>query len=609
MFERKHLLLVAVVLALLTACDAFVEIEDPLARSTTDPGVVSSSSGDGSVVQDSVSGSPPSTGAHASTSSRLPPEDSAATNSGAGSDPPSSAHEPPGTAPVPTGAATDPPPSSREPATSVPESASSTPGSSSHETGPGSAVTGSHGQETVEVAHAREVRGVWIATAWGINYPSRSGLSPGQLRDELATLVDVVAAAGLNAIYFQVRPEGDAFYRSAHEPWSRFLTGTQGSDPGLDPLAELIALAHPRGIEVHAWLNPYRARVSAGTVLHPDHMAARYPQFAYAYGRYTWMDPAAAPVRERLLAVVEDLVEGYAIDGIHLDDYFYPYPIAGTPFPDDATYAAYLAGGGTLGLADWRRENVNRMIGDVSALVRRLDPDTQFGVSPFGIYRPEHPPGIRGLDAYAALYADPLRWLAEGWLDYIAPQLYWPTTRTAQAFEPLLRWWGQNTSSAHLLVGHYLSKLGEEPEWTVAEFREQLRLVRETASASASGSIWYQIGPLLENRSGMAEIFRDEFYPEPALGPALLRAAGPAVPPPAVEPQGEGMHRVVHRSDAPVRAATVYREDENGEWRLVDIVDPAQSSFAFGSGRWAVATVLRNGLESRGVVIDLAADD
>ena len=456
---------------------------------------------------------------------------------------------------------------------------------------------------TAPVAHARELRAVWIATVWNINFPSDTGLGAAALRAELDALVAVAAEAGLNALVFQVRAEGDAFYASAFEPWSRFLSGTQGVDPGLDPLAYLITAAHAQNLEVHAWLNPYRARTSTAAPLAPSHMASLWPAFAYPYGSLVWMDPAAPAVQDRLLDVVDDLVTGYDLDGVHFDDYFYPYPDG--PFPDDASYAAYQAAGGLLARADWRRDNVNRMVADVHALVRTVAPDVRFGIAPFGIYRPGQPAGITGLDQYASLYADPVRWMLDGHVDYIAPQLYWPTTRTAQAYEALLAWWADVAPGMAVFAGNYLSQLGSASDWTVAEFREQLRLSRLYRGDGSLGNIWYQVGPLVENRAGIRDVFRDEFYAAPALPPALPHAGLPVAPPTLAPAPGAalGTFDVSHAGDRALKGATLYRRDGDG-WALDRVIPAPASRVAVpASGTWALATVTRDGVESLGVVI------
>jgi len=454
--------------------------------------------------------------------------------------------------------------------------------------------------ELVSVSHAREFRGVWVATVANINFPSRQGLSADALRAELIALLDVTAAAGLNAIVFQVRPEGDALYASPIEPWSRFLTGTQGGNPGMDPLATLIQEAHHRNIEVHAWLNPYRAKSTRSSTAVAPHMSVVHSAYAYEYGSSLWMDPGAAPVQQRLRDVVADLVRRYDLDGIHFDDYFYPYPDG--PFPDTATFNAYTAAGGTLSRDDWRRDNVNQMVRDVSRVVAEIDDSVRFGISPFGIYRPGQPEGIRGLDQYAAIFADPVRWMDEGWVDYVAPQLYWPTTQTAQAYEPLLRWWTEVHPELYVFAGNYLSKLGSEPVWSIQEFRDQLRISRSYRAGNSMGNIYFQIRPLMTNQMNIATIFRDEFYPAPALTPPLVSARFRTVVPPRVEVAGTTL-TVEYRDARPQRATTVYRPGPGDTWVLDRVIPPSQSTFMLPAGRWAVASVSRDSVESQGVVV------
>jgi uncharacterized lipoprotein YddW (UPF0748 family) len=459
--------------------------------------------------------------------------------------------------------------------------------------------------ETVAVGHEREFRGVWIATVANINFPSRRGLSAQQLRDELDALIDITARSGLNAIVFQARPEGDAMYASSIEPWSHFLTGTQGADPGLDPLAYLIERAHERAIEVHAWLNPYRAKSNRSSVAVSPHLSVTAATYAYPYGNTLWMDPGAQTVQQRLLDVIADLVSRYDLDGIHFDDYFYPYPDG--PFPDDVTWQAYRAAGGTLTRDDWRRDNVNRMVEAVHGLILDLNPSVRFGISPFGIYRPGIPPGIRGLDQYASIFADPVRWMEEGWLDYVAPQLYWPTTQTAQAYETLLAWWVTVNPRVHVFAGTYLSRLGDTDAWSVAEFREQVRLSRAYRSGGSTGNIHFQIGPLVTNRSGIRDVFAQELYLRPALTPALGSAEFATVPAPRVESVG-GEWRVESGDDRPIRAWTVYRA-QGDAWVLAEIVPASRARIVPpAAGRWAIAAVDRQGVESPGVVVLHPAD-
>jgi uncharacterized lipoprotein YddW (UPF0748 family) len=453
--------------------------------------------------------------------------------------------------------------------------------------------------ETVEVGHRREFRGVWVATVANINWPSRPGLSPRAATDELQRLVDAAADAGFNALVFQVRPEGDALYRSSLEPWSRYLTGEMGRDPGFDPLAELVARAHARQVEVHAWFNPYRAKSSRGQPAVAPHVSVMSPNAVYPYGNLLWMDPGSPEVQRRTREVVLDVARRYDVDGIHFDDYFYPYP-NGRAFPDGATYAAYQASGGTLSLADWRRHNVDVLVGSVAEGLRAEKAWVRFGISPFGIYRPGFPAGVTGFDPVANLYADPMRWVERGWVDYVAPQLYWRIDAPRQPYVPLLQWWATSARGrSHLFAGNFLAGM-ETAAWSVDEMRAQLEETRGAETLGATGNIFYHIGPILQNRDGIADLFRDELYAAPALTPP---AAGqrPVPAAPVVVADGGGW-RLVHADATPLRAYAVYRADGDA-WTLDRLLPADATGLQLPVGRWAVSAVNRYGDESRGVVL------
>jgi len=453
--------------------------------------------------------------------------------------------------------------------------------------------------ETATVEWPREMRGVWLTTVFNINWPSRQGLSASAQQAELIDLLDVAVASGLNTVFFQIRPECDAFYPSELEPWSRYLSGTQGEDPGWDPLAFAINEAHQRGLELHGWMNPYRAKGSSGSTAVAPHPAITLSEYAYPYGSTVWMDPGASEVQDHTLAVIEDVLARYDVDGLHFDDYFYPYPDG--PFPDDATYAAYTAGGGTLARDDWRRDNVNQLVRRIGEMVAAMRPDVRFGISPFGIYRPGMPAGINGLDQYAAIYADPPLWLAEGWVDYLAPQLYWPSTQTAQAYQPLVEWWGALATEGHLIVpGNYLSKLGTEAAWSLDELRTQVDLTR--ATGGTGGNIYFQIEPFESNTLGVRDAFASEYYAQPALTPPLASAFGETLSIPSVTETADGV-TVSHGET--LRAVTVYQGADGG-FAPTELIpagdDPV--SIALEPGRWAIAAVDRRGVESPAVVIE-----
>jgi len=307
-------------------------------------------------------------------------------------------------------------------------------------------------------ALSREFRGLWVATVANIDWPSRSGLTTAQQQTELTAIFDMARATGLNAIVLQVRANGDALFASSLEPWSRSLTGTQGISPGWDPLAYAVTEAHARGLELHAWFNPFRAgNLSDSLRMDPGHFGKRRPELTRAYCTQLWFDPGESAVQDQAIAVVQDVVRRYGVDAVHLDDFFYPYPDTRCPnlqFPDSAGYARYRTGGGTLGRDDWRRDNVNRFVERLYRDVHAVDPLVRVGISPFGIWRPGNPAGIVGLDAYGSIYADSRLWLQRGWVDYFAPQLYWSIASTGQSFPALVDWWSQqNTLRRHLWPG------------------------------------------------------------------------------------------------------------------------------------------------------------
>lgn len=464
--------------------------------------------------------------------------------------------------------------------------------------------TGDGGAAGVVVSHDREVRGVWIATVFNINWPSRSGLSQAAQRAELTALFDAAARAGANAIFLQIRGEADAFYRSDLEPFSRFLTGTMGTDPGYDPLEFAVDAAHARGLELHAWMNPYRALASANDALASSgHVVQEQPDIVVPYGSSHWIDPGSAGGLAHTLAVIRDVLTRYDVDGLHFDDYFYPYPVSGVAFPDGASYAAYQSDGGTLGRSDWRRDNVHRMVEAVHDLVVEVRPDVRFGISPFGIYRPGMPEGIVGLDPYEALYADPLVWMERGWIDYLAPQLYWPTTRTGQAYDRLLDWWADRAveTGRTLLVGNYLEQLGSDPEWSVEEFRLQLDLTRAARDRNTRGNIFYHIDPIAEDRAGFASMLAADYYAAPASTPELVDAVGAAPGPPAVGV--EGPDALLPPSSA-LRSWAAYEWATDG-WAL-RVLSPATSArVSLWRGRWAVSAIDRHGLESLGTEVEI----
>lgn len=368
----------------------------------------------------------------------------------------------------------------------------------------------------------RELRGAWIATKGNIDWPSKPGLKPEQQRQELLEQLDLAAEIGLNAVILQVRPQGDALYRSALEPWSEYLTGREGvaPSPAWDPLAFAVDAAHERGMELHAWINPFRARAeTARSPSDPRNMARRRPALAIPYGNQVWMDPGSPEVQRHALSVIADLVRRYDIDALHMDDYFYPYPIkdgsgAAVPFLDDATYREHGRG---MDRGEWRRANVDGFVRAASRVVHETKPWVQFGVSPFGIWRNNVPPGIKGLDAFESLHADARRWLAEGWVDYLAPQLYWNIEQTAQSFHVLMHWWAaQNRPGRNLYAGIASARVGVDRD--AREIGAQAGLVLEPGGAN--GLLLWNMSSLMDNKGGVVPLLKARFKRDPAVPPA-----------------------------------------------------------------------------------------
>jgi len=353
-----------------------------------------------------------------------------------------------------------------------------------------------------------EMRGAWIASVHNLNFPSKKGLPAGSQKQEMIALLEAARQAGLNSVFFQVRPESDALYASKIEPWSRFLTGSQGSSPGYDPLEFAIAEGRKRGIGVHAWLNPYRAAANTSNPLASNHVAKRFPQYSYKVGSVLWMDPGAPAVQSHILSVVKDIVSRYDVAGIHFDDYFYPYPDTKgrlPTFPDDKTYAA---SGGGLSKADWRRENVSSLIRRAARVVRETRPGVMFGVSPFGIYTKGTPPDVvAGVDQLNHLFSDPLRWMREGSVDYLAPQLYW-REGGPQSFSSLLRWWrspGANPRGVPIFPGIAVDRMTSHG-WAASEIGTQLRLEKSIGPRPKGGFILWSIRPVKANTKGLRSV-------------------------------------------------------------------------------------------------------
>ena len=324
---------------------------------------------------------------------------------------------------------------------------------------------------------ASDFRAAWVASVYNLNFPSRPGLSVGEQEQQIAGIVETAKKAGLNALLVQVRSEGDALYRSELEPWSRFLTGVQGESPGYDPLEVFLREGSRYGVAIHAWINPYRAATNSSLPRASTHEAYTMSGAVRRVGASLWLDPGDPAVRKHVVAVVKDLLDRYAVAGLVLDDYFYPYPSRANPagsFPDSNTYARYRSEGGGLSLDDWRRHNVDLLISELHATVKATRPNALFGVSPFGIYSRGEPASVHvELDQYRELYADPVKWIREGWVDYLSPQLYWRDT-SPQSYSALLAWWRSSAVNPQGVPIYPSITLDKLASWPSSEIAHQL---------------------------------------------------------------------------------------------------------------------------------------
>ena len=395
----------------------------------------------------------------------------------------------------------------------------------------------------------REFRAAWIATVHNIDWPSKAGLPAASQRAELSAIMKGAAALKLNAVIFQVRPQCDAFYQSV-EPWSRFLSGSMGEDPGYDPLEFAIREAHANGLELHAWFNPFRAASSRDTPTTSRHVTRLHPEWVRSYGTQLWLDPGEPEARAYSMRIIMDVLRRYDVDGIHIDDYFYPYPITSSgvtvPFPDDATFRKHGRG---MDRADWRRACIDSFVEQLYRSIKTEKRSVKVGISPFGVWRPGVPATIVAqLDSYDHLYADARRWLREGWCDYLAPQLYWPIERPDQSFPVLLDWWrSENRAERHLWPGLAIDRIGKDRG--AQEIGNQIVLTRR--GDSGPGQIHWSGKHLLGNRGGVADLLRRTFYTETALVPAS-RWLG-SIPPerPALEKSGSSLEWRTQEQVAP----------------------------------------------------------
>ena len=368
----------------------------------------------------------------------------------------------------------------------------------------------------------REFRAAWIQSVNG----QFRGMPTEKLKQNLIGQLNSLQKAGINAIIFQVRPEADALYASRLEPWSRFLTGVQGKEPEpyWDPMQFMIDECHKRGMEFHAWINPYRTKTTLKSELAPNHVYNIHPEWFVTYGDQLYFDPALPESRRHICMVVSDIVSRYDVDAIHMDDYFYPYPIKGKDFPDDASFARF--GGGFSNKADWRRSNVNVLIKKLHETIREIKPWVKFGVSPFGIYRNESSDPLgsktKGLQNYDDLYADVLLWAREGWIDYNIPQIYWHIGHPVADYETLVKWWARNTENRPLFIGQSVMNTVQNADPKNPSINQLPRkMALQRAYQTIGGSCQWPASAVVENAGKYRDALIAEYHKYPALPPVF----------------------------------------------------------------------------------------
>ena len=367
----------------------------------------------------------------------------------------------------------------------------------------------------------REFRGAWIQAVNG----QFQGMGRDRMQADLTHQLDVLKADGINAILFQVRVEADALYESALEPWSRYLTGQQGTAPNpyWDPLAWMVDECHRRGMELHAWINPYRAKTKGTTALATNHPYILHPERFFQYDNLILFDPGLPENRAYICQVVADIVSRYDVDGLHIDDYFYPYPVAGVPIPDDASFARY---GQNFNRAHWRRENVNQLIYDLSQTIHQLKPWVKFGVSPFGIYRNKRSwdqgSATNGTQNFDDLYADVLKWVNEGWVDYNIPQIYWEIGHKAADYDELIHWWSRHATNRPLIIGQDVDRtVAKSDLQNPHKHQMEAKYALQRSLPGISGSCQWYSRAVVDNKGNYGTMLQQVYHSTPALQPLM----------------------------------------------------------------------------------------
>jgi len=403
----------------------------------------------------------------------------------------------------------------------------------------------------------REMRAVWIATVENIDWPSATQLTTEEQKAEMITLLDSAKAYNMNTIVFQIRPDADALYASELEPWSEWISGKQGvaPDPFYDPLQFTIGECRKRGLDIHVWLNPYRAIQNTDkTKAAPNHVSITHPEWMLTYGKKKFFDPGIPAVRNHVARVVSDIVRRYDIDAIHFDDYFYPYKISGVEFPDDKSFKKYAGNYGPLNKEDWRRNNVDQIIKQLHDSIKSIKPYVEFGISPFGVWRNKKNDSNgsetrAGVSNYDDLYADILKWQREKWIDYVTPQLYWYIGKEVADYAVLAKWWAEHSYGCNIYTGQALYLL--DPESKDAAWRSSDEITRQLSLnrtiPEIKGSMYFSAKFLKKNPLLVRENLLKEHYRYPALTP-VNRMVNPIVPAPPAEAilQKEGKNVILY---------------------------------------------------------------
>ncbi|MQA01700.1 MAG: family 10 glycosylhydrolase [Streptosporangiales bacterium] len=448
-----------------------------------------------------------------------------------------------------------------------------------------------------------QMRGMWVASVRSLDWPSKPGLSVREQQAELVAQLDLARENRLNAVFLQVRPSGDTFWPSELEPWSQWLSGKQGKDPGYDPLAFAVREAHERNIELHAWFNPYRASFEAPPVdLTRGHPARQHPSWVFKYGKDLYYDPGVPAAREFVQRVVLEAVRRYDIDGVHFDDYFYPYPLPGKQLPDKRTFARY--GDGFDHIGAWRRHNVNTMVRDVGRRIHAEKPAVKFGISPFGIWKNDSsdPRGspTKGLESFHAIYADSRTWVKRGWIDYVAPQLYWHRGFAVADYAKLVPWWADlvRDTDVHLYIGQAAYRLGTEKAWRSRDVLSA-NLALNRNYPAVRGDVYFNAASVREDRGRGFSRLVDDHYSRPAMLPPIDHLGGRAPGAPRVLGATAADDGVTVRwRDGPGRTPTSYA--------VYRVAGESASPCAFADARSLVATVRRG---DRQTFVDRTAED